>query len=226
MVSTLTANSRGQALSAVRAVYERWTQRSASLSVPILVLVAALAPLILGAWLGHVPPTSAFVLAALSVGYVVYNTTGVGYAVAYAYGFPGIPAKAAVYMAVANVVLTVAAAPLFGVWGVLSGTALAFTGGAICQVWLLHRRFDMPMAVYWRAVLPTFGLATLLAIPLVILSIAMSGQPRWAEAAAVCLGGAYFVAAYLYGAARLNTLPEALARRLVSTGVRSGTASL
>lgn len=218
MVPTLTAELRGATPATWADTYERLTRRTTAIAVPILVLTAALAPLILGAWLGRDPSHSAFVIAALSLGYIVNTTTGVGFAVCYAAGYPGIPAKSAVTMAIANIVLTVSLAPLFGIWGVLSGTALAFTGGSFVQVWLLHKRLAIPLARYWRATLPTERLAAVLAAPVVACSVLLNDTGRGLQICAVCIAGASYLVAYTFLANRSGALPESVTKRLTNHG--------
>ncbi len=150
MVPTLTVELRQTGRAAWANTYARLTACTTALGVPVLCLTAALAPILIGAWLGDAPQHSAFVLAALSLAYVLSTTTGVGFSFAYAAGFPGLPAVSAVVTAAANVVSTAALAPAFGIWGVLTGTVIAFSAGALLQVLLVHRRLQMPLVLYWR----------------------------------------------------------------------------
>jgi O-antigen/teichoic acid export membrane protein len=214
LVPTLTAELRNADRRTWMDTYETLTRTTTALAVPLLLMTASLAPLILGAWLGHVPRNSSLVIVALCLGYVVNTTTGVGYSVAYARGFPGIPAQSAVVMAVANLILTAALAPILGIWGVLSGTALAFSAGAFLQVLLLHRRLDMPLSRYWRATLPTIILSALLALPMVACSIAFFDSSRALKAVVLCLCGAYYVVSYTALAHRQGTLPRTISRLL------------
>lgn len=214
MVPTLTVELRHAKRQTWARTYERLTASTTALAVPVLLLTAALAPVLLGGWLGSAPPHSAFILAALCIAYVVSTTTGVGFSFAYAGGFPGIPARAAAVTALANVVLTAALAPVFGVWGVLTGTAVAFTVGAFLQVILVHRRLDMPLSNYWRAVLPTVGRAAALSVPVFMCSILLDDMSRTVRILAVC--GCTISYALLYGAIshRRGSLPEAISRKL------------
>ena len=214
LVPTLTAELRNADRRTWLDTYETLTRTTTALAVPLLFLTAALAPLILGAWLGHVPPNSALIIAALSLGYIVNTTTGVGYSVAYARGYPGIPAQAAVVMAVANLVLTAALAPVFGIWGVLSGTAVAYSAGAFLQVLLLHRRLDMPLVRYWRATAPTLLLSALLAAPMAVCSILFADGSRALKIAVLCICGACYVLSYTALAHRQGTLPRTISRML------------
>ena len=179
MVPTLTVELRQAPRESWGKLYERLTAVTTALAVPALLLAAALAPILFGAWLGYTPKNSVLVLAALSVAYIAIATTGVGFSFAYAGGFPGLPAIAAAVTAVANIVLTAGLAPVFGIWGVLAGTALAFTLGALsCRCWLVHRRLAMPLVHYWRAALPSLGPAVALAVPVLICSLIAGSTAR------------------------------------------------
>lgn len=214
MVPTLTAlRARGSREHLVSA-YERLTERSAALSVPVLVLGAALSPLLLRAWLGHVPTHGAVILIALSLAYIANTTTGVGYAVAYAEGLPGVPARAAIITAIANIVLTVSLTPVFGLWGTLAGTVVALTGGAIYQVVLLHHQLTIPMGRYWHGVLPAAALSASLAVPVVVVAALAGAAPRWQQASLCAVLAGLFCVAYAWLAARRGMLPNAVRERL------------
>jgi O-antigen/teichoic acid export membrane protein len=214
MVPTMTSDAVRKSAHELAETYLRWTGRAALLGVPALIFVAAMPQAILHSWLGAVPTNAVVVLAVLAAGYVINATTGVGYTLAYAMGDPGIPAKAALYTAVGNLVATVALAPLLGLWGVLIGTAAAFTCGALYQVWLVHRRYEIPLRGYAGAISAPLTLAlAVVAIP-ILTQLLVAGDGRVVEAAAVAVAGVVYVTAYAYGALRLDLLPEAI-RRLV-----------
>jgi O-antigen/teichoic acid export membrane protein len=214
MIPTLTAQRAKSSRDSLVAVYERLTRQSSALAFPFLVLTAAIAPLILRAWLGKAPPYSAIILIALSLAYIVNTTTGVGNALAYADGKPGISARAATATAIANIVLTVALAPVFGVWGVMSGTILALSGGALYQIVLVHRHFGMPLRQYRDATRPSFLMALFLAVPVILVATLTPDVNRWVQAA-LCIGLATtYLGGYSYGALRLGVLPGTIARLL------------
>jgi O-antigen/teichoic acid export membrane protein len=229
MVPTLTASRARGTRDQLVSAYRRLTEASAALSVPCLVLCAAIAPLLLRAWLGHVPQHSAIILVALCVAYLANTTTGVGYATAYAEGLPGIPARAAIATAAGNVALTVALTPLFGIWGTLAGTVVALTVGALYQVALLHKSLSMAMSLYWHATLPTLALSVALVIPVASLSAVLSSDaPRTLEAGLSVASAGCYAAVYLVCAGRLRLLPSALSRRLprlAASAARDGTAA-
>ena len=214
MVPTLTALRAGATRDRLVDAYERLTGRSAALAIPVLVFTAAVSPLLLRAWLGRVPVHGVVILVALSIAYIVNTTTGVGYATAYAEGLPGVPARAAIASAIANVALTVSLTPIFGLWGTLTGTVLALTAGAFYQVVLLHRELAIAMSRYWRGVLPAMVLSAGLATPVAVAAVISATAPRWGQAGLCFALGAAFSVAYVWLAARRGMLPDALSRRL------------
>ncbi len=214
MIPTFTAQRARSSRDALASVYERLTKQSSALAFPILILTAALAPLILKAWLGKAPAYSSTILVALSLAYILNTTTGVGNALAYADGKPGLSARAASVTAIANITLTVGLAPSFGVWGVMTGTIIALSGGALYQVYLVHRHFKIPMRQYRDATLPTLAVGTALAIPVVGVTIFSIGMGRWIQAAICVILAASYLCVYGYGAMRLQALPRTLIRIL------------
>jgi O-antigen/teichoic acid export membrane protein len=154
------------------------------------------------------------VLVALSGAYLLAVSTGVSYAVAAAAGHPGVVAKASVGASIANIVLTASLAPVFGIWGILAGTVVALSGGAIAQVALVHRRFDLPAASYVGAIAPALRTYMLLAVPVAILSYADLVHSRVGRAVLfVVLSTAYLVACGAW-ALRSGRLPPTVANRL------------
>ncbi len=195
-------------------LYLQWTARSAALGVPPLLFVAAMPNVILHAWLGAIPSDSAVVLAVLSLGYVVNTTTAVGYSLASARGDPGLPARSAVLTAIGNLAATVALAPVFGLYGVLTGTAAAFTAGSLYQVLLVHRRYSIPLQRYVRAVKSVLLLSAALALPLFAANLAARYSDRLVQSEVLVGGGVCFIIAYAYGASSLSLLPASVDRIL------------
>jgi O-antigen/teichoic acid export membrane protein len=198
----------------VRPRYERLTQVTATMAFPPVLLGMATAPLLLSAWLHHAPPDSVAVLVALSAAYLLAVSTGVGSGMTVATGQPGVIAKVAVSAAIANVILTASLAPLFGIWGVLSGTVVALSSGSAVQMVFVHRRFSWPVRAYFRAIAPPLGVYTLLAGPVAAVSYAHLVHGRAAEAVLfVMLATAYLTACGAW-ALRAGRLPATLAQRL------------
>jgi O-antigen/teichoic acid export membrane protein len=214
----LTALMARGGMAPVRARYRRLSEVGAAITFPAVILAMASAPLLLRVWLSYVPPNSTAVLVALSAAYLVSVSTGVGYAVAQAAGEPGIVASTAVGTAVANIVLTAALAPAFGIWGVLGGTVVALTGGAIAQVALVQRRFGLPASDYLDATVPALRVYALFAVPVALVSYAAPIQGRAAAAFVLLFCCAAYSLACTAWALRAGRLPAALASRLGVAG--------
>ncbi len=214
----LTSVLRKGGLRAVKARYRRYTEIAAIIGFPAVLLAMATAPLLLRAWLHHVPPNSELVLVALCGAYLIAVSTGVGYGVAIAAGEPGIVAKTSVGTAVANIVLTAALAPIFGIWGVLSGTVVALTVGALAQVAYVHRHYRLSPRAYLDAVGPPLRAYVLLAIPVAVVSYSHLLESRAASIVGLLLVAGYYIIACLWWAWRTGRLPSAVANRLPRIG--------
>lgn len=210
----LTSVLRDAGLRAVRARYRRYTEIAAIIGFPAVLLAMATAPLLLRAWLHHAPPNAEPVLVALCGAYLIAVSTGVGYGVAIAAGEPGIVAKTSVATAIANLVLTAALAPLFGIWGVLSGTVVALTVGALAQVAYVHRRYGLPARAYLDAVGPALRTYVLFAIPVAALSYSPLFPSRAAAILALLAVSAAYLFACLSWASRSHRLPAAVAAHM------------
>jgi O-antigen/teichoic acid export membrane protein len=212
LLPTLTADMARSGIEYVRKRYERLTEVTVAFAFPPLVLAAALAPILLGAWLSDVPPYTTAVLAGLSLAYIANVSSGTGYVVGAAAGDPGIAARVAAGTAVANLGFTAALAPVFGVWGVLGGTIVALTGGALVQVVLISRRFSLPLKTYFAAVIPALKVSVLLAVPVAALSYSGVITGRVLQACAVAVLALGYVALYGVWAVRTGRAPESVRR--------------
>lgn len=210
----MTAVLRDRGLPAVRARYRRFNEVAAVIAFPGVLLVMALAPLLLRAWLAEPPPDSELVLLALCAAYLTAGSTGVSYGVAVAAGEPGIVAKTAMATAVVNLALTAGLAPLFGIWGVLSGTVVALTGGALGQVMFVHRRYDLTHASYLDAISTPLLRYFLYALPVAAVSYGGVIHGRAAAAVAVVALTVGYVLTCLRWAWRSDRLPAAVAQRV------------
>jgi O-antigen/teichoic acid export membrane protein len=214
LLPTLTADHNRLGIEKIRERYGRLTEVTVALGFPSLVLTAAIAPLLLGAWLSFVPPYSTAVLAVLCLAYVASASSGVGYVVGAAAGDPGVAARAATGTAIANLLLTVALAPLFGVWGVLAGTMVALTGGSLAQVVMVHRRFGLSLRSYLDAVVPTLRICVLLAAPGAIIAYSGLVQGRVLEAVVVAVISLVYGLLYARWAVCAERVPETVGRWL------------
>jgi O-antigen/teichoic acid export membrane protein len=210
----LTAMYRQFGLDRVRARYARLNEVTAAVSFPPVLLTIATAPLLLTAWLAHAPPRSTAVLVALSAAYLLAVSTGVSYAVATAAGHPGVVARTSVGTSVANIVLTASLAPLFGIWGVLAGTVVALSGGAIAQIVFVHHRFSLPLPPYLRAIGPALRAYGALAVPVAVISYAGVVHGRGAVAIVFVALSLAYIGACMAWAVRARRLPPTLTSRL------------
>jgi O-antigen/teichoic acid export membrane protein len=214
LLPTLTAELSRSGIDHLRRAYHGFTQMIVSVGFPALWLTAALSPLLLAAWLSHVPHDSAAVLLALSIAYLANVSSDVGKVVASAAGDLSVVVRTSVATAIVNLVLTALLAPLFGLWGVLAGTVVALTGGALIQVAVVQKQFALAPRAYITAVLPTLRLCALLAIPLFVVSYSRVIQGRLAAAAAVVILSSLYLAAYMLFAARAGRLPQRIVTRI------------
>lgn len=210
----LTALTVRSGLDAMRARYARLTEVAAAFAFPPVLLTMATAPLLLSAWLSHAPPHATIVLIALTVAYLLSVSTGVGYSVAIAAGKPGIVARTSVAASASNIVLTVALAPVLGLWGVLIGTVVALSSGAIAQVVLIHRAFSFPAKAYLQGVLPALTRCAALAVPVAAISYAQLVHSRVGDAALLVILAIAYLAACAAWAMRAGRVPAAMDRYL------------
>jgi O-antigen/teichoic acid export membrane protein len=201
-------------LERVQARYTRLNEVTAAVAFPPVLLTMATAPLLLGAWLSHAPPNSTAVLVALSSAYLLSVSTGVGYGVAVAVGYPSVAAKSAVGASIANIILTASLAPVFGVWGVLAGTVVALSGGAIAQVIMVHRRFAFPASSYLGAIGPALRTYVILAAPVAVIAYSHLVHHRSGQALLFGLLSLAYMGACMAWAVRAGRLPPALTSRL------------
>jgi O-antigen/teichoic acid export membrane protein len=214
LLPTLTAELSHRGMDHLRDSYARLTELIVSVAFPFMWLAGALAPLLLGAWLSHVPRDATVVLPAMAFAYLANVSSDVGKVVASAAGDLTIVVRTVIATAIVNLALTVALAPLFGLWGVLAGTVIALTGGALTQVALVQRRFGLDPRSYISAVLPTLRVCALLAIPVIVISYSHLIHGRFAAGAAVVLLSSLYTSAYLLLAARSGRLPDRVLARI------------
>jgi len=194
---------------------------ASAVGFPRMLLAMATAPLLLAVWLGRVPPNATGVLVALTAAYLLAASTAPGFGVAIAAGDPGIVARTSIITAVANVILTIALAPAFGIWGVLGGTVLALSAGSIGQVVAVHRRFALPAGTYVDAVVPALRWYGILAIPVAAVCYGADVRGRGVQAVVLLTVAAAYLAACFVWALRAGRLPHAVVSRLPRLAGRS-----
>lgn len=119
-------------IAAVRSRYLDLTRVTTGLALLPLLLVAAVAPVLLEAWLGRAPELSIAVVTALCVSFTLNAATAVTTVAALAIGRPGLPAIYNWVAAVVNIALAIPLTVLLGAPGVLLATAIGTAAGAVC----------------------------------------------------------------------------------------------
>lgn len=214
MIPTAAARIVEEGREVVGQMYGRYTTLTCSTAFPLFMLATVSAPFLLVAWLGSVPGDATLVVAILSAAYLVNITTGVGTTLAIGAGHPGLAATNSVQIAIANLILTVALAPLFGLWGVLAGTAVAIVLGSMSFNFRFLRMFGLPRRDFWAGVGPAAMLAIGLALPPGLLAV-LVGTPdeRLPAALLLTLSVAMYALPYWWLASRRGLLPERLSLR-------------
>jgi O-antigen/teichoic acid export membrane protein len=211
MVPTAAARISSEGHAAVARMYRYYTLRSCAVSFPLFAIASAAAPFLLVFWLGKAPGESELLVPFLTCAYIVNLSTGVGTTICLGAGNPGIVSMNAALIAVANVLLTVALAPLFGTWGVVGGTFIAITIGGLRFTHRFLRLFDLPPREAMAAIVPPLVLAVGLAIPSIVLALVV-GTPsnRLAAAFWLAISVTIFAVPYWILASRLRFLPDRL----------------
>lgn len=211
MVPTAAARIVEEGREVIGEMYRRYTLRACSISFPLFTLTAVSAPFLLIAWLGEAPGDAELLVPFLTLAYLVNMTTGVGTTIAIGAGHPGLASANSVMIAIVNVILTVALAPLFGLWGVVGGTFLAVTIGSLAFNWRFLRLFGLPLRDLAAGAVPTAVLALGLGIPPAILALAV-GVPDGRLSAIVLLvvATAIYAIPYWLIATRRGFLPSRL----------------
>lgn len=182
IIPTAAARIVSEGRNVIGAMYSHQTLRACAIAFPLLIAASVSSPFLLIAWLGSAPGDSELLIPLLTSAYVVNITTGVGTTIAIAAGSPGLAASNAVQIATLNVVLTVALAPVLGLWGVALGTFLAVASGSVLFNVLFLRKFELPASSLLSAVLPAVVPAVGLGLPPAILALLVGVPDGRAEA--------------------------------------------
>lgn len=225
MVPTATADLVKRGREVIAEYLGRYTVRSLAIAFPLFGAICVSAPYLLVAWLGEAPGDSAAIIVLLSVSFAVSLTTGVAMTLVVADGHPGLVAQTAVLVVVLNLSATLAAAPVFGLWGVLVATVAAeFVASTIFLV-RFHRRYELEAGPFIEAVVRPAAIALGAAVPFgfwyLFAGVDVSGRPA-ALLGVIATGGVYFLACWLLESS-MQLLPEKLSvgsirRRVLRAG--------
>lgn len=201
---------RGRAV--IYEYFSRYTVRTLAIALPIFGSLSVGAPYLLVAWLGELPPDTVSIIVLLATTYAVAMTTGVAMTLTMSDGHPGVVAQTAVIVVVLNVSATLAAAPLFGIWGVLLATVGAqIVSSAIFLVRFL-RRYALRAPDFLDAVGLPVAVTLVAALPFAAWYFVAPEIPSGRGPAligVICTSGLYAVACWLVES-RLELLPEKL----------------
>lgn len=211
MIPTAAARIVEEGRGVIGSMYRRYLLRSCAIAFPLFTLVAVTSPFLLIAWLKTAPGDAELLVPFLILAYFVNATTGVATTIAIGAGHPGVASVNSALIAAMNVVLTVALAPLLGLWGVVLGTFIAVTAGSLIFNARFLRLFELPLRDLLAGVLPPAALALGLGIPPAVLALAV-GAPSGRPSAILWLALATVVYAIPYWliATRRGYLPSRL----------------
>jgi O-antigen/teichoic acid export membrane protein len=215
LAAATTALAR-EGVQVVRSFYRHYALRAMSVALPLLIATSVISPALLAAWLGDIPDDALMIFVALTLANVANIGTGVATNIWLGEGNAGILAVFATISAVANIALTLALTPLFGLWGVVGATVATIVGMSVVAMVKFHRTHPVPGRDTLRAVGVPVALAAAASLP-ILLWLAVMGAPddgRVEGAIGAAAFGAVFVALYWPAATRLGILPEKLALRL------------
>ncbi|MBK5218725.1 MAG: oligosaccharide flippase family protein [Thermoleophilia bacterium] len=211
MIPTAAARIVEEGRTVIEEMYRRYTLRTCAIAFPLFTVTSVTAPFLLIAWLKTAPGDAELLVPFLTLAYFVNITTAVGSTIAIGAGHPGMASANSVLIAVVNVVLTLALAPIFGLWGVVAGTFLAVTFGSLLFNVRFLRLFGLQLRDLLAAVLPAGVLALGLGIPPAIIALLVgvpSGRPSatfW-----LLISAAIYVIPYWLIATRRGYLPSQL----------------
>lgn len=95
-------------------------------------------------WLGQVMLGLTPIMALLLLPYIINNLTGVGTTILRALARPRLESYYMVGGALLNILITIALAPMYGLWGILYGTLIGMSLSSIYFIIMFHSSFQIP----------------------------------------------------------------------------------
>lgn len=215
LTSASTAKITREGSHVIPEFYRRYTERSLSVALPLMIFTCVSASVLLTMWLGVVPENTLAVVVVLTLANCVNMATQVATIVSIGDGRVGAIARLSLVIVVLNIVLTIALTPFFGLWGVLAGSALAISLGGAGFLVYFHRLYEIPASVFTRAAgRPSFaaGLAGVPALAWLTL-VGFPYEGRLPSLGATAVSFVVYVAIYWPLASRMDILPEKLDMR-------------
>jgi O-antigen/teichoic acid export membrane protein len=215
LIPTATADIVKRGKQVIVEYFTRYTVRSLAIALPMFGALCVSAPYLLVAWLGEKPPDSVEIVILLSAAFAVSMATGVAMTLAMSDGRPGLVARTATLLVVLNLGATIAAAPLFGLWGVLIATVAAEVVASAVFLLLFHRRYSLRWSDFSAAVAQPLAVTLLAAVPFGLWYLLAGSTPDSRGPALVgtlATGGVYSLVCWLIES-RLGLLPERLSAK-------------
>lgn len=212
LIPTATADIVKRGKQVIVEYFGRYTIRSLAIALPMFGALCVSVPYLLVAWLGETPPNSVEIVILLSVAFSVSMGTGVAMTLVVSDGHPGLVAQTATLVVVLNLAATIAAAPLFGLWGVLIATVAAEIVASAVFLIRFHRRYSLGGSAFWEAVAEPLTVTLVAAIPFALWYVLVGTVPDSrlpALIGALATGGVYAIACWLVEGRR-GLLPEKL----------------
>ncbi len=211
MVPTATARIVKDGKGVIADFYRHYNTRSMSVSFPLLIFLSASAPALLVAWLDEVPKDSVAVFVALTLANCVNLSTGVAYALSLGEGRAGMIAGVSALTAVVTVAFMLALTPVFGIWGVATGSVVGIVTGCVVFLVYFHRQHGIPARVYARSVGLPAVVALVPALPIALSWLLISVPDGRLPAALISAAdAAFYCVVYATLAERLDMLPDKL----------------
>lgn len=212
LIPTATADIVKRGREVIVEYFTRYSVRSLSIALPLFGMLVVGAPYLFVLWLGEIPEESVQIVIFLSLALAVNMTTGVPMTLVVSDGHPGLVAQTAVMLVVLNVSMTLAAAPLFGLWGVLLATVAAQIAASTTFLIRFSRRYAVGADKFRKAFAEPVGVTLLLTIPFglwYLLVDAIPGGRLLALVGTIATGGLYALAVWWVESKR-DLLPEKL----------------
>lgn len=171
--------------------------------------IIVLAPVITRAWLGQHDNLISLIIRVLAAGQLFHIMTGLGTCMCEGMGLVGLEAKFCVTLTVLQTAIGIPAVRHFGLFGLLTSTALVTASTSVGFLYQFHRSMRSERYFSWRRLLFTPLTAAALASCLVLgisTLFLVSWQSRSSYAALLLFQAALFMATYLLFVLRSNYL--------------------
>jgi O-antigen/teichoic acid export membrane protein len=227
LIPTATADLVKRGRQVIVEYVSRYTVRSLAVAFPMFGAICVSAPYLLVAWLGEIPPDSVQIIVLLSFSFAVSMATGVAMTLAMSDGRPGLVAQTAILVVTLNIVATLVAAPIFGLWGVLIATVMAEIVASVIFLVRFRRLYALEPSILAESIARPAGVALIVASPFALWYLLSGPVPTERVPAMIGLlatGGVYGVVCWIVESRR-EMLPEKLRmgsirRRVLDRGAR------